>query len=219
MTKVSPSNSTDPSQARPGMVFVVDDDEQVRRSIVQLGRSVGLHVVAFDSADAFLKTDLSDVVGCIVTDVNMPGMTGLELQAELNEAGVHLPLIVITGVAKVKMAVQALKCGAFDFIEKPFPPQTLVEVIQRAIQVHATDRETIIQRAEITGRIANLSDREMEVLEHLISGSTTKRIASRLKISLTTVDYHRNNILKKMGFDNLVELTRAVTLAAADVEV
>ncbi len=218
MTEASEPTSIESRQGDTGTVFVVDDDEQVRRSIEQLGRSVGLHVVAFESADAFLQTDLSDVVGCIVTDVNMPGMTGLELQTELNRGGVHLPLIVITGVAEVKMAVQALKCGAFDFIEKPFPPQTLIEVMQRAIHVHATDRESIIQRAEIASRIAKLSDREMEVLDYLVSGSTTKRIAKRLKISLTTVDYHRNNILEKMNVDNLVELTRAVTLATVHSE-
>jgi FixJ family two-component response regulator len=202
------------SQARPaGTVFVVDDDEQVRRSIDQLGRSVGLNVVAFASADEFLKRVSEEVSGCLVTDVRMPGMNGLELQNQLNESGFCLPVIVITGYAEVPMAVQALKAGAFDFIQKPFRPQALVEVIQRAIESDARNREQKQQLREIRARLASLSPRETEVLKLLVSGKTTKRISAELNISLTTVDFHRNNILDKMQVDNLVALTRAVDLS------
>jgi|CXWL01.1.fsa_nt_gi FixJ family two-component response regulator len=193
-----------------GTLFVVDDDQQVRRSIEQLGRSVGLNVVAFASADEFLRSVSDDVTGCLVTDVRMPGMNGLDLQRRLTESGFHLPVIVITGYAEVPMAVQALKAGAFDFIQKPFRPQSLVEVIQRAIESDAKHREQRRQLREIRERLASLSPRECEVLKLLVGGKTTKCISSQLNISLTTVDFHRNNILRKMCVDNLVELTRAV---------
>jgi two-component system, LuxR family, response regulator FixJ len=203
-----PEASTD---AQPvATVFVVDDDEQVRRSIEQLGRSVGLNVVAFASADEFLQSVANDGAGCLVTDVRMPSMSGLDLQIRLTELGYSLPVIVITGYAEVPMAVQALKAGAFDFIQKPYRPQSLVEVIQRAIASDAKHREQRQQLREIRERLASLSPREREVLKLLVGGKTTKHISSQLKISLTTVDFHRNNILRKMHVDNLVELTRAV---------
>lgn len=212
MSKASEVQPVQMNHLVSGTVFVVDDDEQVRRSIEQLGRSVGLTVVTFDSAGSFLQTDLEDVVGCIVTDVKMPEMSGLELQQRLIETGVELPLIVVTGVADVQMAVQALKCGAFDFIEKPFSPQAIIEVMQRAIESHAAEHARNKRRADTHSKLASLSERETEVLQHLVAGKTTKRIAARLGISLTTVDYHRNNILEKMGVENLVELTREVGL-------
>ena len=208
-----PQEAENPPLAQPaGTVFVVDDDEQVRRSIDQLVRSVGLNVVAFASADKFLKSVPADAAGCLVTDVRMPGMDGLDLQRGLSESGFSLPVIVITGYAEVPMAVQALKAGAFDFIQKPFRPQALVEVIQRAIESDNQRRERQRQVREIRARLARLSPRESEVLELLVSGLTTKRISAHLNISLTTVDFHRNNILGKMGVDNLVQLTRAVNL-------
>ncbi len=203
-----------PTDGKPaGTVFVVDDDEQVRRSIEQLGRSVGLNVVAFASADEFLQSVTDDAAGCLVTDVRMPGISGLDLQSRLAESGFCLPVIVITGYAEVPMAVQALKAGAFDFIQKPYRPQALVEVIQRAIESDGKHREQKQQLREIRTRLGSLSPRESEVLTLLVSGKTTKRISSQLKISLTTVDFHRNNILRKMRVDNLVELTRAVDLS------
>ena len=196
-----------------GTVFVVDDDTQVRRSIEQLGKSMGLNVVTFASASEFLRCDLGDVTGCLVTDVRMPEMNGLEFQSHLMKSGFRLPIIVITGYAEVPIAVQALKAGAFDFIQKPFQPRALVEVIQRAIELDAKQRDQKEQLSEIRSRLANLSPRELEVLRLLVGGTTTKRIAARLKISSTTVDFHRNNILGKMCVDNLVELTRAIDLA------
>jgi FixJ family two-component response regulator len=208
-----PQEAERPANAKPtGTVFVVDDDEQVRRSIDQLGRSIGLNVIAFASADEFLRSVADDDAGCLVTDVRMPGMNGLDLQRQLTESGYCLPVVVITGYAEVPMAVQALKAGAFDFIQKPFRPQALVEVIQRAIESDAKHREQRRQLREIRTRLASLSPRESELLKLLVSGKTTKRISAELNISLTTVDFHRNNILGKMKVDNLVELTRAVDL-------
>ncbi|MBC8356070.1 MAG: response regulator transcription factor [Planctomycetes bacterium] len=209
-----PSSETESTRGAslPGTVYVVDDDAQVRRSIEQLGRSVGLEVSVFASADEFLKNNWDDVTGCLVTDVRMPGMNGLELQRRLADSAFPLPIVVITGFAEVPMAVQALKAGAFDFIQKPFRPQALVEVIQRAIELDKTRRMQRKQVSEIRERLKTLSPREREVLMLLVEGSTTKRIASRLSISLTTVDFHRNNILRKMEVDNPVELTRAVDL-------
>lgn len=159
-----------------------------------------------------MKNDLGDVTGCLVTDVRMPGLNGLDLQAQLNKSNFPLPIIVITGYAEVPMAVQALKAGAFDFIQKPFRPQALVEVIQKAIESDAKKGERKRELQEIRERLASLSPRENEVLKLLVGGKTTKRIASRLNISPTTVDFHRNNILGKMCVENLVELTRVVDL-------
>jgi len=172
-----------------------------------------LNVVTFASASEFLNCDLGDVTGCLVTDVRMPEMNGLEFQTHLMKSDFRLPIIVITGYAEVPMAVQALKAGAFDFIQKPFQPSVLVEVIQRAIELDAKQRNQKEQLSEIRSRLASLSPRESEVLKLLVGGKTTKRIAARLKISPTTVDFHRNNILGKMCVDNLVELTRAIDLS------
>ncbi|MCA9120001.1 MAG: response regulator transcription factor [Planctomycetaceae bacterium] len=194
-------------------VFVVDDDPQVRRSIEQLVRSVGMNVVSYASAEEFLASKLDNAAGCLVTDVRMPGMNGLDLQAHLLESNFPLPIIVITGYAEVPMAVQSLKAGAFDFIQKPYRPRALIEIIQEAIESDASHRRRKIEIRGIRARLASLSPRETQVLELLVSGKTTKRIATQLKISPTTVDFHRNNILQKMEADNLVELTRVVDLS------
>lgn len=193
-----------------GTVFVVDDDVQVRTSIKQLATSVGLAVKLFDSADAFLADcDPSDP-GCLVTDVRMPGMSGLELQQALRNMEITLPVIIMTGYAEVPMTVQAFKEGAFDFVQKPFSPQSLLESIQRAIDKDVAQRTRREQLSGIASRIKGLSPRESEVMRMLVDGKTTKKISTSLSVSLTTVDFHRNNILDKMCVDNVVELTRAV---------
>jgi FixJ family two-component response regulator len=211
---MSDSKQGDPriEPTRDERVFVVDDDEQVRTSIAQLCRSVGLEVSTFGSADEFLEDCDPTNPGCLITDVRMPGMSGLELQQLLRETAITLPVIVITGYAEVPVAVQALKDGAFDFVQKPYSPQALLETIQRALDKDTRERQQQEQFIAIDLRLASLSPRETEVLGLLVTGKSTKEIAATLEISLTTVDFHRNNILQKTEVDNVVKLTRMVSL-------
>ena len=190
-------------------VFVVDDDQQVRTSIEQLTNSVGLSARSFSSAEQFLMECDASASGCLVTDVRMPGMSGLDLQQALLGKNITLPVIILTGYAEVQMTVQAFKEGAFDFVQKPLHPQLLLETIQRAIEKDAAQR---VRRERVDGigsRLASLSPRETQVMRLLVTGKTTKEISAALNISLTTVDFHRNNVLRKMDVENIVELTRA----------
>lgn len=191
-------------------VFVVDDDEQVRISIEQLVRTVGLTVLSCSSANEFLEGCNPSVPGCLVTDVRMPGMSGLELLQSMQENEITLPVIVMTGYAEVPMTVQAFHDGAFDFVQKPFSPQALLDTIQRAITADTRQRDRRSQCRIVVAQLSSLSPRETEVMRLLVDGRTTKEIAASLQISLTTVDFHRNNILDKMGVSNVVELTRIV---------
>lgn len=203
-------SDTQATSAPPQTVFVVDDDEQVRISIEQLVKSVGLQVECFASANEFLERYETSRRGCLVTDVRMPGMSGIELQSELENRGIRLPIVVMTGFAEVPMAVSVIKAGAFDFIQKPFSPQSLLDVIQRAIEKDAKDSGRRAKRDDIAKRMGNLSNREGEVMKLLVRGRTTKEIARELTISQTTVDFHRHNVLDKMKVDNVVELTHTI---------
>lgn len=194
-----------------GTVFVVDDDAQVLKSIEQLASSVGLTVKSFASADQFLEVCDPSEPGCLVTDVRMPGTSGLELQQLLHANAISLPVIVMTGYAEVPMAVQAFHEGAFDFVQKPISPQALLDIIQRAIDTDAGQRQRDEDLRETAVRLESLSPREAEVMWLLVDGRSTKEIATALDISLTTVDFHRNNVLGKMCVDNVVELTQVIT--------
>jgi len=198
------------SEILEATVFVVDDDDQVRKSINQLAQSIGLTVATFANAFDFLAAIKSGQRGCVVTDVRMPGMSGLELQASLNASDIDLPVIVMTGYAEVHMAVQAFHDGAFDFVEKPFSPQKLLEVIQRAIRFDGDNSERQGRIAATKEKIELLSRRESEVMEMLVAGKTTKEIAKALGVGLTTIDFHRNNTLNKMEVESVVELARVV---------
>ncbi len=190
------------------VVFVVDDDEAARDSLCWLVRSVGLEVETASSALEFLERFDSKQPGCLVLDIRMPGMSGLELLSKLGEMGVSLPVIIITGHGDVPMAVRALKAGATDFIEKPFNDQVILDCIQSAIQKDAEQRETQIEKRFLTERYEQLTPREREVMEGVVEGLSNKEISRQLEISTKTVEAHRARIMEKMQAASLSQLVK-----------
>jgi two-component system response regulator FixJ len=191
-------------------VHVVDDDEAVRSSLRFLIRSVGLQAQAYDSAQEFLKSYDPRQPGCLLLDVRMPGMSGLELQQELNRRGATLPVIFITGHGDVPMAVAAMQYGAFDFLQKPFRDQDLLDRVQRAMARDAESRSRLAARAEIRSRLATLTPRELEVMDLVTSGKANKVVGADLGVSQRTVEIHRAHVMEKMGAGSLAELVRMV---------
>jgi FixJ family two-component response regulator len=198
------------------VVFVVDDDEAVCASLRLLIGDIGLEVRTFTSARQFLAEYDPSQSGCLVLDVRMSGMSGLELQARLRESGLRIPTIIITGHGDVPMAVEAMKAGAMDFIEKPFRDQVLLDGIQRAIDLDARTRRQWKEARDVQSRTQLLTEREREVMERLVAGKTNKSIAYELGISPKTVDFHRANVLQKVGVNSVVELVRLVQKAAGE---
>ena len=190
------------------VVFVVDDDAAVRRSLDNLIRSVGLRAETFASAQEFLSSKRPDVPGCLVLDVRLPGLSGLDLQNRMAEADMEIPIIFITGHGDIPMTVQAMKAGAVEFLTKPFREQDLLDAIQQALERDSQARE---QRAEIEGlrrRFASLTPREREVMVLMVAGLLNKQIAGELGASETTVKIHRHNVMGKMGAGSLADLVR-----------
>lgn len=195
-------------------VYVVDDDGQVRKSLRWLIEPLGLQVISCPDPYQFLDQYVPGAAGCVVLDVRMPLMSGLELQEQLTGRGITLPIIFISGHADVPMSVRALKAGAFDFFEKPFNGQMLLESIQRAI---AHDRQQLAERAAETAihqRLAQLSERERQVMDLVLCGQTNKRIAEQLGITVRTVEAHRSRIMEKMHCDSVMLLARMLPPAA-----
>jgi len=190
------------------VVFVVDDDEAICESLRLLIGDIGLEVRTFTSAREFLEKYDSSRPGCLVLDVRMSGMSGLELQSRLRELGNHIPTIIITGHGDVPMAVEAMKAGAMDFVEKPFRDQVLLDGIQKAIDLDQRIRRQHRERQDVQARMQLLTQREKEVMERLVAGKSNKNIAFDLGISQKTVDFHRANILDKIGVSSVVELVR-----------
>ena len=199
--------------ASDAVVHLIDDDDAVRQAVAFLLTTMGFAVRVYPSAVAFLDALASVQPGCIVTDVRMPGMDGIALQRELKARDIRLPVIVITGHADVPLAVEAMKAGAVDFIEKPFSDDTLVTAIQGAIDRHAHDFQREDEVAAIKTRLDSLSPREREVLEGLIAGLPNKSIAYDLKISARTVEVHRANLMTRMGARSVADLVRMVFVA------
>jgi two-component system, LuxR family, response regulator FixJ len=198
------------------VVHVIDDDEEVRQSLAFLLSSAGLAVRVHESAVAFLSV-LNDIQeGCVVTDIRMPQMDGLELQRRLREVKAVLPVIVMTGHGDVPLAVEAMKAGAVDFIEKPFDDEVLLSAIRLALERRAKDSERDARTAAIKDRIDKLSEREREVLERLVMGKANKVIAYELGISPRTVEVYRANVMTKMQADSLSELVRMALAGAAE---
>lgn len=195
------------------IIFVVDDDEAVRASLYALIRSIGLQVETFATAADFLNAFQPDQPGCLVLDIRMPGMSGLELQQELSERKLPIPVIIITGHGDVPVAVKAMKCGAFEFLEKPFSKQLLLEHVRRAVELDRYSREEHKLIQDINDRLANLTEREQEVLAGILTGKVSKQIAVDLDISKKTVDVHRANVMKKMNAETIAALVEQVVLA------
>jgi len=198
-------------------VFVVDDDQAVRDSLALLVQSVGLEVETFASAKDFLDAYRPDRRGCLITDIRMPGMSGLELQEQLYSDGYHIPVIVLTGFGDVPAAVRALKGGAVDFVEKPFNPQALLDLVQQAIVLDAEIREQAAHQARLAERMALLTPREQEVMALVVAGKANKVIAIDLSISERTVELHRARIMKKMRARSLAQLMRMVLPPSHDM--
>jgi len=196
-------------------VFVVDDDRAMRDSLRWLLESVGLSVRTYPTAAAFLREYDPSHPGCLVLDIRMPGMSGLDLQAELLRRGAGLPTIVVTGHAEVPMAVRAVKAGAVDFIEKPFSDQLLLDRVRQALELDRQDREVRGRREEAVRRLETLTAREREVLGLVVAGKANKEIAVALGLSPKTVEVHRAHVMAKMAVDSLAELIRVAILADA----
>jgi two-component system, LuxR family, response regulator FixJ len=194
-------------------VHVIDDDEAVRESIDFLLRSAGLSVRTYDSAASFLDAAPQIAAGCIITDVRMPGLSGLDLLRRLQEMQIGLPVIVITGHGDVPLAVEAMKCGAVDFLEKPFDDDILLASVRSALNRSEESAAIESERAEIRARIAALTQRERDVLEGLVAGHPNKIIAFKLEISPRTVEIYRANLMTKMKAGSLSELVRMALVA------
>ena len=195
------------------LVHVVDDDEAVRDSLSLLLEAAGLSVRTYDSATAFLKALPNLGAGCVLTDVRMPELDGLELQRRLAELGIRLPVIVMTGHGDVPIAVEALKAGAADFLEKPFDDVQLLAAVSSALAASQRTRDEEVAMAGIARRLASLTPREREVLDKLVAGQPNKTIAYDLGSSPRTVEVHRARVMEKMGVRSLPELVR-MTIAA-----
>jgi two-component system response regulator FixJ len=199
------SNTT--TAANP-TVFVVDDDDAVRSSLKMLLKSVGRTVVDYPSATAFLAAYRFDRPGCLVLDIRMPGMSGLELQDQLNARGAIVPVIFISGHADVPMAVEAVQHGAFDFLQKPFRDQDLLDRVQAAIERDATNRRQLHELEALRKRLNSLTDREREVLDLVTQGKANKVMAGDLGVSQRTVEIHRARVMEKMEASSLAQLVR-----------
>jgi two-component system response regulator FixJ len=189
-------------------VFVVDDDKEVRDALQLLMESVGLQVETFGSAQEYLDQFDGERPGCLVLDIRMPGMSGLELQARLAAESVHPPIVIITGHGDVPMAVRAVQAGAVDFVQKPFNDQSLLDSVHRAIEQDAVQRGEVSRIRDIEERLSRLTPREREVLDLVIAGKRNKVIAADMNISQSTVEAHRAKVMEKMQASTLSDLMR-----------
>lgn len=198
-------------------LFVVDDDPAMRRSLQQLAESVALQIETFDSAAAFLKAYDPDRPGCLLLDLRMPGMGGLELQQQLNARGGAIPIIILTAYADVDAAVRAMKAGAIDFMEKPFSAQALLERIHAALARDAQRRQQRALHADFHSRLRRLTPREKEVMGLLAEGKSVKMVAVELGLSHKTVQVHRARIMDKLEVSSIAEMVREVVQTAPEV--
>jgi two-component system, LuxR family, response regulator FixJ len=194
----------------PATVFVVDDDDAVRNSLRLLLKSVGLPVTLYASAQEFLSAYQLGHPGCLVLDIRMPGMSGLDLQRHLSLRGAIIPIVFITGHGDVPMAVDAMQQGAFDFLQKPFRDQDLIDRVQRAFEKDATTRRALAEVGQIREHFESLTAREREVLALVTSGKANKVIAAELNVSPRTVEIHRARVMEKMEAPSLAALVRMV---------
>jgi len=195
------------------VIHVVEDEPDVRDALAMLVRSVGYRAQTYPNADEFLARYRPEHAGCLLADVRMPGMSGLELQERLSREDPALPAIIMTGHGDVPMAVRAMKAGALDFIEKPFNDEALLDAIRRALALAVEQRSLQARQAEIATRLALLTPREHEVMEMVADGRSNKEIANALGVSAKTVEAHRARVMEKTGARSLAELVRMVLTA------
>jgi FixJ family two-component response regulator len=190
------------------VVFVIDDDPSVCGAIERLVKAVGLGVATFGAAQEFLETRLPDSPSCVVLDVRLPGLSGLELQRQMTEREIHIPIIFITGHADIPMTVQAMKAGATEFLTKPFRDQDLLDAIGQAIERDRAARADRAEAADLRAHLDSLTPRELEVMKLVVAGLLNKQIAGELGISEKTIKVHRGNVMHKMHAASLAELVR-----------
>jgi FixJ family two-component response regulator len=190
------------------IVFVVDDDAGVREALTSLFRSIDLQVQTFGSSAEFLRGKRPDRPGCLVLDVRLPGLSGLDFQAELARSGVHIPIIFITGHGDIPMSVKAMKAGAVEFLTKPFRDQDMLDAIQAALEKDRGRREQDKKMAELRALYESLTSREQEVIGLVTAGLMNKQIAAEIGVSEITVKVHRGNVMRKMGARSLADLVR-----------
>jgi FixJ family two-component response regulator len=203
-----PKSSHEPASAKEPIVFVVEDDESMRRALSNLFQSVGLEVKLFGSASEMLKSKLPDVASCLVLDVRLPGLSGLDFQTELANANIHTPIIFMTGHGDIPMSVRAMKGGAVDFLTKPFRDQDMLDAVVKAIERDRNRREAEKIVGNVQALFETLTPREREVLALVTSGLMNKQVAAEIGLAEITVKIHRGHIMKKMGAKSLADLIR-----------
>jgi FixJ family two-component response regulator len=203
-----PKSSHRPASAKEPIVFVVDDDASMRRALSNLFQSVGLKVELFGSASEMLQSRLPDVASCLVLDVRLPGLSGLDFQTELAKANIRIPIIFMTGHGDIPMTVRAMKEGAVDFLTKPFRDQDMLDAVVAAIERDRKRREVDKIVTDLQALLETLSTREREILALVSSGLMNKQIAAELGLAEITVKIHRGHIMKKMGAKSLADLVR-----------
>ena len=200
--------SGQPASAREPIIFIVEDDELVRRALGNLFQSVGLEVEMFGSASEMLQSKLPDVASCLVLDVRLPGLSGLDFQAELAKANIHIPIIFMTGHGDIPMSVRAMKGGAVDFLTKPFRDQDMLDAVTLAIERDRKRREAERIVAKLQTLFETLTGRERDVMALVASGLMNKQVAGELGLAEITVKIYRGHIMKKMGARSLADLVR-----------
>jgi len=201
------------------VTYIIDDDKAVRDSLQWLIESVGLNVKTYETAQSFLEDVDHNAAGCIVLDVRLPGMSGLDLLEHMERININLPTIMITGHGDVPVAVRAMKAGAVDFIEKPFSDQVLLDRVREALTRDKENRRNAAEMGEIQIRLAKLTPRERQVMKLVVQGMLNKQIATELGLSHKTIEVHRAHVMEKMGATSLAELVRMVVACEENTEV
>ncbi|UCC99786.1 MAG: response regulator transcription factor [Phycisphaerales bacterium] len=194
-------------------VFIIDDDPSARKGLSRLVRTAGMRVEAYDSALEFLERKHYDGYGCILLDVKMPGLSGMELQEELGKADYSLPIIFVSGHGDVPTAAQAMKKGAVDFLTKPVDKDQLLEAINRSLAMDRENRKALSDKAKVCERLAALTPREYEIMTFVIAGMLNKQIAYELEIAEDTIKIHRGRMMRKMKVESVAELVRLTEIA------
>ena len=208
MVTGSPASPPAPANAGEPTVFVVDDDASVREALSNLFRSVGLRVAVFGSAHEFLQSTLPDVPSCLILDIRLPRLSGLDFQAELAKADIHIPIIFMTGHGDIPMTVRAMKAGAVDFLTKPFRDQDMLDAVTTAIERHRNSRDGAKVLSDLQALFAALTPRERQVMALVTAGLMNKQIAAEIGVAEITVKIHRGHIMKKMAAKSLPDLVR-----------
>ncbi len=203
-----PTSPRNLASAEEPIVFVIDDDASVREALRNLFRSVGLRVEVFGSASEFLQSKLPDIPGCLILDIRLPRVSGLDFQAELADAGIHIPIIFMTGHGDIPMSVRAMKAGAVDFLTKPFRDQDMLDAVTTAIERDRNNRNEAKSLSRLQALFVTLTPREQEVMALVTAGLMNKQIAAEIGIAEITVKIHRGHIMKKMAAKSLADLVR-----------